>query len=226
MKNKTLSIVSRWPLHHILPPPLPFPPYRVSCKRWISWWLCRNWSVWKPPTTKSPDCRRNLRNWRIWLISTSPTTRDSRNCRQVRYLHGSRHLYRSDVHFFSSIHGVFRCAVASLSEVSVRPSVCLSVPCYFRRWKVRILGASCAVYPALFVWRTKVCHISLGIGRGCERGGEQMRRGRRGAGRTRKRDAEWNQMAPRGQGAVAVPISDRSTSLVIVTLICILWIPN
>ena len=32
----------------------------------------------------------------------------------------------------------------------VRPSVRMSVPCYFRRWKVRILGASCAVYPALF----------------------------------------------------------------------------
>ena len=30
------------------------------------------------------------------------------------------------------------------------PSVGPSVPCYFRRWKVRILGASCAVYPALF----------------------------------------------------------------------------
>ena len=33
---------------------------------------------------------------------------------------------------------------------SVGPSVRRSVPCYFRRWKVRILGASCAVYPALF----------------------------------------------------------------------------
>ena len=31
----------------------------------------------------------------------------------------------------------------------VRPSVRMSVPCYFRSWKVRILGASCAVYPAL-----------------------------------------------------------------------------
>ena len=30
---------------------------------------------------------------------------------------------------------------------SVRRSVC---PVLFRRWKVRILGASCAVYPALF----------------------------------------------------------------------------
>ena len=55
----------------------------------------------------------------------------------------------------------FRCAVASLYEVvSVRPSVCpsvrpsvrRSVPCYFRRSKVRLLGASCAVYPALFSW--------------------------------------------------------------------------
>ena len=34
---------------------------------------------------------------------------------------------------------------------SVRSSVGPSVPCYFRRWKVRILGASCAVYPALFI---------------------------------------------------------------------------
>ena len=33
---------------------------------------------------------------------------------------------------------------------SVRPSVSLSVPCYFRRWNEHILGASCAVYPALF----------------------------------------------------------------------------
>ena len=33
---------------------------------------------------------------------------------------------------------------------SVRRSVGPYVPCYFRRWKVRILGASCAVYPALF----------------------------------------------------------------------------
>ena len=33
---------------------------------------------------------------------------------------------------------------------SVRPSVRPYVPCYFRRWKERILGASCAVYPALF----------------------------------------------------------------------------
>ena len=32
---------------------------------------------------------------------------------------------------------------------SVRPSVRPLVPRYFRRWKVRILGASCAVYPAL-----------------------------------------------------------------------------
>ena len=31
------------------------------------------------------------------------------------------------------------------------PSVRLSDPCYFRRWKVCILGASCAVYPALFI---------------------------------------------------------------------------
>ena len=32
----------------------------------------------------------------------------------------------------------------------VRPSVRPYVPRYFRSWKVRILGASCAVYPALF----------------------------------------------------------------------------
>ena len=32
---------------------------------------------------------------------------------------------------------------------SVRPSVRPLVPCYFRRWKSRILGASCAAYPAL-----------------------------------------------------------------------------
>ena len=39
---------------------------------------------------------------------------------------------------------------------SVRPSVRRSVPCYFRRWKVRILGASCAVYPALFLSQRNV----------------------------------------------------------------------
>ena len=33
---------------------------------------------------------------------------------------------------------------------SVRASVRRSVPCYFWRWKVRILGASCAVYPSMF----------------------------------------------------------------------------
>ena len=36
---------------------------------------------------------------------------------------------------------------------SVRPSVRRSGPCYFRRWKVCILGASCAVYPALLYSR-------------------------------------------------------------------------
>ena len=36
---------------------------------------------------------------------------------------------------------------------SVRSSVGPSVPCYFRRWSVRILGVSCAVYPALFLPR-------------------------------------------------------------------------
>ena len=51
-----------------------------------------------------------------------------------------------------------------------------------------------------------MCHFSLGKGRGHERGGEQMRRRWRGVGRTRKRDAERNCMAPRGQGAVAVRI--------------------
>ena len=40
-----------------------------------------------------------------------------------------------------------------------------------------------------------------------------MRKGRRGVGRTRKRDAERNCVAPRGQGAVAAPISGGSTSL-------------
>ena len=33
---------------------------------------------------------------------------------------------------------------------SVRRSVGPYVPCYFWMWKVRVLGASCAVYPALF----------------------------------------------------------------------------
>ena len=63
---------------------------------------------------------------------------------------------------------IFRCAVASLYEVvsvrpSVRPSVGPYVPCYFRRWWVRVLGASCAVYPALFVedWWNLVHTFSL-----------------------------------------------------------------
>ena len=44
------------------------------------------------------------------------------------------------------------------------------------------------------------------MGRGCERGGDQMRRRRRGVGETRKCDGEWIRMAPRGPGAVAVRI--------------------
>ena len=42
----------------------------------------------------------------------------------------------------------------------VRPSVGPSVPRYFRRWKVRLLGASCAVYPALisFMIKTQTLH--------------------------------------------------------------------
>ena len=43
-----------------------------------------------------------------------------------------------------------RISICLRSCPSVRPSVGPSVPRYFRRWKVRILGASCAVYPALF----------------------------------------------------------------------------
>ena len=39
---------------------------------------------------------------------------------------------------------------------SVRPSVRRSVPSYFRSWKVRILGASCTVYPALLGLRFAV----------------------------------------------------------------------
>ena len=45
------------------------------------------------------------------------------------------------------------------------------------------------------------------MGRGCERGGDQTRRGKRGVSGTKKRYTEWNRMAPRGQGAVAAPIS-------------------
>ena len=51
-----------------------------------------------------------------------------------------------------------------------------------------------------------MCYFSWGKGCGHERGGEQMQRRRRGVGRTRKRDAERNCMAPLGQGAVAVRI--------------------
>ena len=45
-----------------------------------------------------------------------------------------------------SIRGCVRPSVRQ----SVGPSVGRSVPSYFQRWKARILGASCAVYPALF----------------------------------------------------------------------------
>ena len=46
-----------------------------------------------------------------------------------------------------SIWGRVRPSVGPSVRRSVRPYV----PCYFRRWKARILGASCAVYPALFL---------------------------------------------------------------------------
>ena len=65
---------------------------------------------------------------------------------------------------------LFRCAVASLYEVvSVRPSVRPNVPCYFWRWKERILSASFAVYPALLshfllfvlpLWRSNLEDLS------------------------------------------------------------------
>ena len=55
-----------------------------------------------------------------------------------------------------SIWGCVRPSVGPSVRRSVGPSVRRSVrpyvPCYFRRWKVRILGASCAVYPALFLF--------------------------------------------------------------------------
>ena len=35
-------------------------------------------------------------------------------------------------------------------RISIRGRVGPSVPCFFWRWKIRVLGASCAVYPALF----------------------------------------------------------------------------
>ena len=56
-----------------------------------------------------------------------------------------------------SIRGCVRLSIPSLRRSvlpsvrpSVGPSVRPSVPSYFRRWKERILGASFAVYPALF----------------------------------------------------------------------------
>ena len=45
-----------------------------------------------------------------------------------------------------SIRGSVRPSVGPSVRRSVRPYV----PCYFQSWKERILGASCAVYPALF----------------------------------------------------------------------------
>ena len=44
-----------------------------------------------------------------------------------------------------------RISIRGRVRPSVRPSVRRMVPCYFRRWKVRILGVSCAVYPTLFL---------------------------------------------------------------------------
>ena len=38
-------------------------------------------------------------------------------------------------------------------------SVRLNVPRYFRRWKERVLGASCAVYPALFISPLTPLHL-------------------------------------------------------------------
>ena len=50
-----------------------------------------------------------------------------------------------------SIWGCVRPSVGSSVHWSVGPSICRSVcPVFFRRLKERILGASCAVYPALF----------------------------------------------------------------------------
>ena len=43
----------------------------------------------------------------------------------------------------------FRISLRGCVRPSVCPSVRRSVPCYFRRWKVRIQATSCAVYPAL-----------------------------------------------------------------------------
>ena len=46
---------------------------------------------------------------------------------------------------------------------SVCPSVGPSVPRYFWRWEVCILGASCAVYPALFLKSTPFFQFNLGV---------------------------------------------------------------
>ena len=52
------------------------------------------------------------------------------------------------------------------------PSVRRSVPSYFGRWKVRLLGASCAVYPALFFIE---CSIAIFFSfSDCERGRQKL----------------------------------------------------
>ena len=76
-------------------------------------------------------CCCGLRRWRLIQVSFQPDTKPSNFFWQFFFsLDASSHLY-----------------------MRVCPSVCPcvgpSVPCYFRRWKERILGASCAVYPAL-----------------------------------------------------------------------------
>ena len=54
-----------------------------------------------------------------------------------------------------------RISIRGRVRSSFRPSVRRSVPCHFRGWKVRILGASCAVYPALF--NSMMLHNSMDL---------------------------------------------------------------
>ena len=112
-------------------------PHRIFYRQWnLRVWLAFNisplilqwWRRFRP--TEAPKTRPFSKKWqRAFTPTTTTALKPSRPSRKPKR--------KSDL---------YRCAV-----VSVRPSVRRSVPCYFRRWKVRILGASCAVYPAWFM---------------------------------------------------------------------------
>ena len=94
--------------------------------------------------------------WILELLSSSTKENTKVQFRilknRLRFLDATTHLYQRSCP-----------SVGPSVRPSVHPSVRPYVPCYFRRWKVRILGASCAVYPALFspyLFSFKLSHFS------------------------------------------------------------------